>query len=213
MKKKSLITMVAAVCLTGVVMVGATLAYLTSTTDVAQNTFTVGKVNIDLDEKTGNSQEDFDKQPDWNDEVDGKNMYPGQEVAKRPVVTVKADSADCWVFVQVSGADELVNNNFKIEGWDNTKWVKTDDSKNLNGIYKYNTKVEKKSADQLLPPVFTSVQYNKEAEGKIQGPAGTVKVVAAAIQADGIDEATALTEAAKQLNGALTTPETNSVTD
>ena len=104
--------MVAAVCLTGVVMVGATLAYLTSTTDVAQNTFTVGKVNIDLDEKTGNSQEDFDKQPDWNDEVDGKNMYPGQEVAKRPVVTVKADSADCWVFVQVSGADELVSNNF-----------------------------------------------------------------------------------------------------
>lgn len=212
MKKKSLITMVAAVCLTGVVMVGATLAYLTSTTDVAQNTFTVGKVNIDLDEKTGNSQEDFDKQPDWNDEVDGKNMYPGQEVAKRPVVTVKADSADCWVFVQVSGADELVSNNFKIEGWDNINWVKTDDSKNLNGIYKYNTKVEKKSVDQLLPPVFKSVKYNTEAEGGNGGIEGTVKVVAAAIQADGIDDATALTEATNQLNGALT-PETNPVTD
>lgn len=204
--------MVAAVCLTGVVMVGATLAYLTSTTDVAQNTFTVGKVNIDLDEKTGNSQEEFNKQPDWNDEVDGKNMYPGQEVAKRPVVTVKADSADCWVFVQVSGADELVSNNFKIEGWDNINWVKTDDSKNLNGIYKYNTKVEKKSADQLLPPVFKSVKYNTEAEGGNGGIEGTVKVVAAAIQADGIDDATALTEATNQLNGALTS-ETNPVTD
>ncbi|WP_394917397.1 SipW-dependent-type signal peptide-containing protein [uncultured Robinsoniella sp.] len=212
MKKKSLITMVAAVCLTGVVMVGATLAYLTSTTDVAQNTFTVGKVNIDLDEKTGNTDPDFTKETDWNDGVDGKNMYPGQKVAKRPVVTVKADSADCWVFVQVSGADELVSNNFIIEGWDNTNWVKTDSSKNLNGIYKYNTKVEKKNADQLLPPVFTSVQYNEKAEGKIEGTAGTVKVVAAAIQADGIDEATALTEAAKQLNVALT-PETNPVTD
>lgn len=204
--------MVAAVCLTGVVMVGATLAYLTSTTDVAQNTFTVGKVNIDLDEKTGNTDPDFTKETDWNDGVDGKNMYPGQKVAKRPVVTVKADSADCWVFVQVSGADELVSNNFIIEGWDNTNWVKTDSSKNLNGIYKYNTKVEKKNADQLLPPVFTSVQYNEKAEGKIEGTAGTVKVVAAAIQADGIDEATALTEAAKQLNVALT-PETNPVTD
>ena len=208
MKKKSLITMVAAVCLTGVVMVGATLAYLTSTTDVAQNTFTVGKVNIDLDEKTGNTDPDFTKETDWNDGVDGKNMYPGQKVAKRPVVTVKADSADCWVFVQVSGADELVSNNFIIEGWDNTNWVKTDSSKNLNGIYKYNTKVEKKNADQLLPPVFTSVQYNEKAEGKIEGTAGTVKVVAAAIQADGIDGATALTEATKQLNGALT-PKTN----
>lgn len=212
MKKKSLITMVAAVCLTGVVMVGATLAYLTSTTDVAQNTFTVGKVNIDLDEKTGKTDPDFTKETDWNDEVDGKNMYPGQEVAKRPVVTVKADSADCWVFVQVSGADELVSNNFKIIGLDTTNWVKTDSPNTLDGIYKYKEIVAKQDTDHLLPPVFTSVQYNKEAEGKIQGPAGTVKVVAAAIQADGIDEATALTEAAKQLNGALT-PETNPVTD
>lgn len=212
MKKKSLITMVAAVCLTGVVMVGATLAYLTSTTDVAQNTFTVGKVNIDLDEKTGKTDPDFTKETDWNDEVDGKNMYPGQEVAKRPVVTVKADSADCWVFVQVSGADELVSNNFKIIGLDTTNWVKTDSPNTLDGIYKYKEIVSKQDTDHLLPPVFTSVQYNKEAEGKIQGPAGTVKVVAAAIQADGIDEATALTEAAKQLNGALT-PETNPVTD
>lgn len=204
--------MVAAVCLTGVVMVGATLAYLTSTTGVAKNTFTVGKVDIALNEKTGETNNDFTQESEWDDSEDGKNMYPGQEVAKRPVVTVKADSAECWVFVQVSGADELVSNNFKIEGWDNTKWVKTDDSKNLNGIYKYNTKVEKKSADQLLPPVFTSVQYNKEAEGKIQDPAGTVKVVAAAIQADGIDNVTALTEATNRLNGALTS-ETNPVTD
>lgn len=207
MKKKSLITMVAAVCLTGVVMVGATLAYLTSTTEVAQNTFTVGKVNIDLDEKTGGLTPDFESQPDWNDEVDGKNMYPGQEVPKRPVVTVKADSADCWVYVQVSGADELVAQNFTIDGWSD-KWVKADASKTLNGIYKYNEKVLKQSINQLLPPVFTSVQYKIAAEGKIDGTVGTVKVVAAAIQADGIDEATALAEATKQLNGALN-PGTN----
>lgn len=202
MKKKSLITMVAAVCLTGVVMVGATLAYLTSTTDVAQNTFTVGKVNIDLDEKTGQTAEDFTKETDWNDEVDGKNMYPGQEIPKRPVVTVKADSADCWVYVQVSGADELVAQNFTIAGWSD-EWVKTDASKTLNGIYKYKEKVSKQDTDKLLPPVFTSVKYNTEAEGKIDGTVGTVKVVAAAIQADGIDNETALAEAKNQLSGAL----------
>lgn len=202
MKKKSLITMVAAVCLTGVVMVGATLAYLTSTTDVAQNTFTVGKVNIDLDEKTGETDEDFTKETDWKDEVDGKNMYPGQEVPKRPVVTVKADSADCWVYVQVSGADELVAQNFTIAGWSD-KWVKADASETLNGIYKYKEKVSKQDTDKLLPPVFTSVKYNTEAEGKIDGTVGTVKVVAAAIQADGIDNETALAEAKNQLSGAL----------
>lgn len=200
--------MVAAVCLTGVVMVGATLAYLTSTTDVAQNTFTVGKVNIDLDEKTGKTDEDFTKETDWNDEVDGKNMYPGQEVPKRPVVTVKADSADCWVYVQVSGADELVAQNFTIAGWSD-EWVKTDAPKTLNGIYKYNRKVLKQNINQLLPPVFTSVKYNTEAEGsKIDGTVGTVKVVAAAIQADGIDDETALAEAKNQLSGALN-PGTN----
>lgn len=208
MKKKSLITMVAAVCLTGVVMVGATLAYLTSTTDVAKNTFTVGKVNIDLDEKTGETDEDFTKETDWNDKVDGKNMYPGQEVPKRPVVTVKADSADCWVYVQVSGADELVAQNFTIAGWNNSDWVKTDSSITLNGIYKYKEKVSKQDTDKLLPPVFTSVKYNKEAEGKIDGTVGTVKVVAAAIQADGIDNETALAEAKNQLSGALN-PGTN----
>lgn len=194
--------MVAAVCLTGVVMVGATLAYLTSTTDVAQNTFTVGKVNIDLDEKTGETDEDFTKETDWKDEVDGKNMYPGQEVPKRPVVTVKADSADCWVYVQVSGADELVAQNFTIAGWSD-KWVKADASETLNGIYKYKEKVSKQDTDKLLPPVFTSVKYNTEAEGKIDGTVGTVKVVAAAIQADGIDNETALAEAKNQLSGAL----------
>lgn len=203
MKKKSLITMVAAVCLTGVVMVGATLAYLTSTTDVAQNTFTVGKVNIDLDEKTGETDSDFTKETDWDDATDGKNMYPGQEVDKRPVVTVKADSSDCWVYVQVSGADELVSRNFTIAGWDSSNWIKTDSTKTLNGIYKYKKKVTKSSADQFLPPVFTNVQYNEKAEGNVDGTVGTVKVVAAAIQADGIDEAKALEEATAQLSKAL----------
>lgn len=203
MKKKSLVTMVAAVCLTGVVMVGATLAYLTSTTDVAQNTFTVGKVNIDLDEKTGETDSDFTKETDWDDATDGKNMYPGQEVDKRPVVTVKADSSDCWVYVQVSGADELVSRNFTIAGWDSSNWIKTDSTKTLNGIYKYKKKVTKSSADQFLPPVFTNVQYNEKAEGNVDGTVGTVKVVAAAIQADGIDEAKALEEATAQLSKAL----------
>ena len=203
MKKKSLITMVAAVCLTGVVMVGATLAYLTSTTDVAQNTFTVGKVNIDLDEKTGETDSDFTKETDWDDATDGKNMYPGQEVDKRPVVTVKADSSDCWVYVQVSGADELVSRNFTIAGWDSSNWIKTDSTKTLNGIYKYKKKVTKSSADQFLPPVFTNVQYNEKAEGNVDGTVGTVKVVAAAIQADGIDEAKAPEEATAQLSKAL----------
>lgn len=203
MKKKSLITMVAAVCLTGVVMVGATLAYLTSTTGVAKNTFTVGKVDIALNEKTGETNNDFTQESEWDDREDGKNMYPGQEVAKRPVVTVKANSADCWVYVKVTGADELVSKKFTINSWNNTDWDKTDSTDTLNGIYRYKDSVVKSSTDKLLPPVFLSVKYNQDAEGNVDGTIGTVKVVAAAIQADGITEADALSEATNQLNGKL----------
>lgn len=210
MKKKSLITMVAAVCLTGVVMVGATLAYLTSTTGVAENTFTVGKVEIVLDEKTGAETGDLESESDWNDDVDGKNMYPGQIVDKRPVVTVKADSADCFVFVKVTGADALKEQDVIIDGWDSDEWVKTDSLDSLDGIYRYIGSVAdaddiviKSNNDQFLSPIFLKVKYQESAEGSSSSSLGSVKVVAAAIQAEGIDKATALEEATSLLTNAL----------
>lgn len=61
-----------------------TIAWLTDTTDPVQNVFTVGNVKIDLTETT----------------TDYK-MVPGADIAKDPLVTVKANSEDAWVFVKV----------------------------------------------------------------------------------------------------------------
>lgn len=65
--------------------VAGTLAWLTDTTDPVVNTFTVGDINIELKETTGETYK----------------MVPGIELVKDPTVTVKAGSEACWLFVKV----------------------------------------------------------------------------------------------------------------
>lgn len=83
MKKK--LTTVLAIVLVVALSVAGTYAYLTDKTGPVVNTFTVGNVNIDLTEGTG----EFYK------------MVPGTTIGKDPKVTVKADSEACWLFVKV----------------------------------------------------------------------------------------------------------------
>ena len=80
-------TIIAAVVLMLVLLVGGLIAYFTDTENV-KNTFTIGKVDITLTE------------PNWN-ENNAKDLMPGATVAKDPTVTVAADSADAYVFVKV----------------------------------------------------------------------------------------------------------------
>lgn len=82
MKKK--LTTVLAIVLVVALSVAGTYAYLTDKTGPVVNTFTVGNVNIDLTEKT----------------TDYK-MVPGTTINKDPMVTVKENSEDCWLFVKV----------------------------------------------------------------------------------------------------------------
>ena len=82
--KKALFIMLSAaliVCAT----VAGTLAWLTDKTEPVVNTFTVGDINIELKETTGETYK----------------MVPGIELEKDPTVTVKAGSEACWLFVKV----------------------------------------------------------------------------------------------------------------
>ncbi len=115
--KKSLITMLVALVLVAAVGVGATLAYLTDKTDTVTNTFTVGKVKIDLTE--------FKDDVELADGEDGfayDDVLPGQTYSKKPVVTVKADSEECYLFVKLVNANgaNLVLNDYTLNadgGW------------------------------------------------------------------------------------------------
>ena len=93
MKKK--LTTVLAIVLVVALSVAGTYAYLTSQTATITNTFTVGKVNIDLKE-TFNTDADGDGTKDcWK-----MQLIPGTSAVKDPTVTVKADSEKCYLFVK-----------------------------------------------------------------------------------------------------------------
>lgn len=84
--------------------VGGTIAWLTATTDPVVNTFTYGKININLGESTGNAY----------------TIIPGVNISKDPKVTVKAGSEACWLFVKVAEEGTFVANRvtYSIEdGW------------------------------------------------------------------------------------------------
>lgn len=83
MKKKTLVTVLALVLIFAVA-VGGAVAWLVAQTDSVINTFTVGDINITLDETKTNFK-----------------MIPGSTIDKDPTVTVKANSEACWLFVKV----------------------------------------------------------------------------------------------------------------
>ena len=96
--KALVITGVCAVALNAAI--GGTIAWLVSKTDSVTNTFTYGDINITLTETdTGD-----------NDGDAGTNTYemvPGKEIEKDPLITVEADSEDCWLFAQIETTDDF----------------------------------------------------------------------------------------------------------
>ena len=184
MKKAKLLTMLGAVALIGAIGVGSTLAYLSDTTDVVENTFTVGKVEISLDE-TDNDNLSGDRVT----ENEYTNMIPGTTYTKDPTVHVTNDSEDCYVFVKITGIKEIENADGTIAV------VSTDEMLTVNGfnanlekvagtedIYKYTIKVEKVNQNDNDIKIFDSITLNKDVEG---GEPNEITVKAFAIQAGG----------------------------
>ena len=98
MKKR--LTLLLAVVLIFSVTVGATLAWLQDTTDTVENTFTIGNIDIELEET-------------WNTPITSPTSWsakliPGSPYAKDPIVTVIAGSEKCYLFVKVVEANNSV---------------------------------------------------------------------------------------------------------
>lgn len=96
--KKALLLALCAVLLV-VSTVFATLAYLQAETQVVRNTFTVGEIEITLDEAkvTEYGVKDGDTRVLKNE----YKLIPGHEYIKDPTVHVDPDSEKCYVFVEV----------------------------------------------------------------------------------------------------------------
>lgn len=94
MKKKAWVSLVAVV-LVLCCAVGGTLAWLTDKTGEVKNTFSPSDINITLTETLNT-----DTNNDGNADAWKADMIPGFSYDKDPVVTVKGDSVDCYLFVK-----------------------------------------------------------------------------------------------------------------
>ena len=90
MKKKITLTIICAV-LSCVCLIGTTFAWLMDKTETINNTFTIGNVDITLEE---------------TENLDLK-MVPGAPITKDPEVGVVAGSEACWLFVKIEKSANL----------------------------------------------------------------------------------------------------------
>lgn len=172
MYKAMLLVLCAALLVAGSVL--GTLAYLKDTKTVT-NTFTVGKVEITLDEAktdeygvtlTGNKAA----------RVAGNEykLIPGHTYDKDPTITVNAGSEDCWVFVKIEdglgAASEITIN---------SDWTLIS-----NGVYAYK---ETLSAGESAT-AFNSFTFANNADPENYKTASIV-ITGYAVQADGFDTA------------------------
>ena len=207
MKKRNKILglMVGAVALVGVSVMG-TMAYLTSA-DTVVNTFTVGNVQIKLDEAKANTDGTLVAGAD-RVKANSYKLLPGHTYNKDPMVTVEKGSESSYVKMTVTftksaeldaifaptGAD--MTSIFK--GYDSTNWIakgNTEDTTANTRTYEfwYKDPVAAPDADVALDALFDQIvvpgSITNAQLATIEGM--TITVNAYAIQADGFADATA----------------------
>lgn len=171
-KSKALLLALCAVLLVAASVLG-TLAYLTSQ-DQVTNTFTVGKVEIKLDE----APVDVYGVVKEGDRVKANTykLIPGHTYTKDPTITVGPESENCWLFAKIenglSAAGTIVVNE---------NWNLIDEA---NNVYAYKTVA---SANNKVT-VFDVFTFAGDADPDTYKD-NQIVVTAYAVQADGFDTA------------------------
>lgn len=217
--KKALVLVLALVLVCGISVMG-TMAYLTSTTDTVTNTFTVGNVEITLDESKVGDDGKILTGDDAERVFSNKyHLVPGGEYDKDPTVHVIGGSDECYVFVKVANelesltvvdgdriSSQLYNNGWSIIG--SGMWIYTgiDENGNHGTIGKAVTVGD----DDMDLPLFTKIKIPNTAVGadleKFNG--ATIDITACAIQAGGFaDGAAAKAELPKEFLKEVPIPE------
>lgn len=156
--KKKLMAVALATIIAVMAVAGASLAWLKDTTTTVVNTFTEGKVDIELAETPFES---------GTTTANSYKMIPGNTINKDPVVTVKAVSEECWLFVEiveVNDVDTFLTYAIA-DGW--TKLSETSDANGNETIVIY-----RKVADTDIDQEFYVLKA--DADGKFPNGAVTV---------------------------------------
>lgn len=141
--------------------IGGTIAWLTANSGTVTNTFTVGDIDIKLEEHPfkANSTTELDTTATPVTAIDTYKVVPGGSQPKDPFVTVEKESEKCYVYVCIENqlviGDDVVGTIDVTSDW---TAIRTNDNKTL---YRYNSVVDAAAEDKVLP-VFTKVQYDGE---------------------------------------------------
>lgn len=210
--KKILALLMCAVLLVGASIAG-TVAYLTSQ-DTVTNTFTVGKVEITLDEAKVDTDGNYVTNHENRVETNEYHLMPGHTYIKDPTVTVKqpSDSSYVRMLVKVTNINDLkavftdpsyygTDGVFLLQklvgGWDPTLWVYEGYTASGNdGVYefRYYAAVDAKSGDVVLDDLFETITIPGEdvtSDNIAHLDNIQIDVVAQAIQRDGFADADA----------------------
>lgn len=186
--KKKLMAVALATIIAVMAVAGASLAWLKDTTGPVTNTFTEGKVDIDLYE-TENSTHVMSKT---------YKMVPGKVLPKDPTVEVIAGSEACWLFVkieEVNNVDTFLEYDY-ITGKDGWTFLEESTINNVPTIiiYREVTAEEASAGDSYQILVGNEVSVKTSVEMKDMETIATngqpqLKFTAYAIQSDYIVDA------------------------
>ena len=214
--KKALLLVLCAALLVSASVMG-TVAYLTAE-DSVENTFTVGKVQIKLDEAKVNKDGTYATNHENRVEKNEYHLLPGQTYIKDPTVTLLQGSEKSYVrmLVKVANINNLMTvfndpayyDNSDPEtgvfllqkfvgGWDDKLWVFDNNSfEGTTGVYefRYFAPVDALSADLTLDDLFETITIPGEdvTSDNIELLKDVkIDVIAQAIQAAGFADANA----------------------
>ena len=222
--RRALLLLACAVMLVSL-SVGATLAYLTSQTTEVKNTFTVGAVNITLDEalvdlygnplkevkttaEDGSEKITYEKVTDPTTAkrvmTNEYKLLPGHTYTKDPTVYVEAGSERCYLFVKIKDDLTAIQDTATIASqMDALGWKQlVVDGVNVAGVYYYNQVVDAREAtDPVAVKVFEYFKIKGDAEvadyvTNADKTDNIVTINAYAIQEDGFADAAAAWKAA-----------------
>lgn len=206
MNKKNTARTLTGLALVGLMGVGATLAYLSDSTGPVTNSFALSTkgISITLDEalKDGSGRTDVGN--------DYGEVVPGEVIAKDPQVHVVANSLDANVFVKVTNPNgaNLTITDLNVDAWemvetkgDSTYYVYKKGAAPTEAADAY-TVVKSSDQQQDLAKVFEHVQV-KDYQNSEEMKDITLKPIvikAAAVQAKGVTDQQALTQAKELLD-------------
>lgn len=169
---KALVALLALVLVIGCSL-GGTLAWFVDEDEVV-NTFTVGNINIQLEES-----------PDLN-----LKIVPGVPITKDPEVTVLANSEACWLFVQLEEENwPVFNGDRKADYQFADGWIKLDD-----GVYYREVDAETAKTGATYgvlqnDVVTVSSTLTKDEIATVMANQPKLTITACAVQKEGVDTA------------------------